>query len=302
MSSRIVFLHAWTPVHSGTGQGVGSIDLPIARERATNLPLIPGSSIKGCLRDSLPQLTIAERNAIFGPETITNENGWAGALRVGDARLTLLPVRSLTATFVWAACPFVLRRLKRDAEACGIALTHTIPVLKRGETAVTSTTELTSFGVADKKPDTRLVLEEIDLKPVGESATAAAWASWFAAQLFPGDAGWKAEFEKRFAIVDDETFTFLAEFATEVNAHIKIKDDRGTVEEGMLWYQECLPAETVLVSAFQADATRVKSGVELEPNQVFDRVALAAPIQLGGKATTGLGVVKMSMMAAGGAA
>src|SRR5450432_689726 len=110
MSSRIVFLHAWTPVHSGTGQGVGSIDLPIARERATHLPLVPGSSIKGCLRDASTSLSTNDKIAIFGPDT-DNADAHAGALRVGDARLTLLPVRSLTATFVWTTCPFVLLRL-----------------------------------------------------------------------------------------------------------------------------------------------------------------------------------------------
>ena len=67
MTASLVFLHAYTPLHSGTGQGVESIDLPIARERATGLPVVPGSSIKGCLRDTIP-LTDEEKAAVFGPE------------------------------------------------------------------------------------------------------------------------------------------------------------------------------------------------------------------------------------------
>ena len=48
--SRLTFIHALSPLHAGTGQGVGVIDLPIAREKATNLPFLPGSTLKGCCR------------------------------------------------------------------------------------------------------------------------------------------------------------------------------------------------------------------------------------------------------------
>ena len=52
MKSRLVFVHAISPLHAGTGQGVGVIDLPVAREKATGLPYFPGSSLKGVLRDA----------------------------------------------------------------------------------------------------------------------------------------------------------------------------------------------------------------------------------------------------------
>jgi hypothetical protein len=59
---------------------------------------------------------------------------------------------------------------------------------------------------------------------------------------------WQQEFNKRFAILDDKSFHHLARFGTEVNAHVKIDQSKGTVETGGLWYQESLPAETVLVA------------------------------------------------------
>ena len=40
MNTHILFLHALSPLHPGTGQGVGSIDLPIARERSTGNKLL----------------------------------------------------------------------------------------------------------------------------------------------------------------------------------------------------------------------------------------------------------------------
>ena len=63
MAVKLMWVHALSALHAGTGQGVGTIDLPIARERATNLPVVPGSSIKGCLRDTFPDIT--ERDTVF---------------------------------------------------------------------------------------------------------------------------------------------------------------------------------------------------------------------------------------------
>ncbi|RMD58772.1 type III-B CRISPR module RAMP protein Cmr4, partial [Candidatus Parcubacteria bacterium] len=50
MQAKLMFLHALSPLHAGTGQGVGAIDLPIAREKGTEIPIVPGSSLKGVLR------------------------------------------------------------------------------------------------------------------------------------------------------------------------------------------------------------------------------------------------------------
>ena len=64
MDAKLLFTHAFSPLYAGTGQGVGVIDLPIAREKATNLPYLPGSSLKGVLRDACDP---AYQVKIFGP-------------------------------------------------------------------------------------------------------------------------------------------------------------------------------------------------------------------------------------------
>ena len=46
MLTKLLFIHALSPLHAGTGQGVGIIDQPIAREKATGIPFLPGSSSK----------------------------------------------------------------------------------------------------------------------------------------------------------------------------------------------------------------------------------------------------------------
>lgn len=46
-SQKIIGILAETSVHVGAGQMFGAIDLPVAREAATQFPFIPGSSLKG---------------------------------------------------------------------------------------------------------------------------------------------------------------------------------------------------------------------------------------------------------------
>ena len=51
MNEKIYWLHAITPLHVGAGRGLGYIDMPIAREKVTSWPYVPGSSIKGVIAE-----------------------------------------------------------------------------------------------------------------------------------------------------------------------------------------------------------------------------------------------------------
>src|SRR5437867_2434986 len=44
-------LHAQTALHPGAGTALGTVDLPVQRERHTHWPTIAGSALKGILRD-----------------------------------------------------------------------------------------------------------------------------------------------------------------------------------------------------------------------------------------------------------
>lgn len=50
MRTRIFTFLAETFIHPGIGQNEGAIDLPVAREAATDYPYVPGSGLKGALR------------------------------------------------------------------------------------------------------------------------------------------------------------------------------------------------------------------------------------------------------------
>lgn len=130
MQTKIFHLQNLSALHVGIGQGVGVVDMPIARAKATNLPIVPGSAIKGVLRDELAaqdKLNLDDIKTLFGPDTAL-EDAHAGAIAFGDANLLLLPIRSFAGTVAYATCPFILRQYKRDM---GIDLE--VPDLESGQ-------------------------------------------------------------------------------------------------------------------------------------------------------------------------
>jgi len=50
------FIHVITPLHAGTGQELGVVDLPIQRERPTGFPKIEASGLKGSIREAFEEL------------------------------------------------------------------------------------------------------------------------------------------------------------------------------------------------------------------------------------------------------
>lgn len=294
MQAKLYFVHALTPLHAGTGQGVGVIDLPIAREKATGIPYLPGSSVKGVLRDASQSTDKStgktQTLAVFGPET-ENASEYAGALQVADARLLALPVRSLLGTFAWVTSPLLLRRFQRDGQfaAGAVALPTTVPApASVWECLVHSD----ACALIEKQGEQRMVyLEDLDLQAKGD-AGAKAWAEAIAASVLGKDTEWGKLFQERFCVVHDDVLGFLLETATEVVARIKIQDDTKTVERGGLWYEEALPAESILVGIFAAQGVQ-KSGAK--PDAAFTHLAtlLKQPLQFGGNATVGRGICRV---------
>ncbi|GAB4281991.1 MAG: type III-B CRISPR module RAMP protein Cmr4 [Candidatus Promineifilaceae bacterium] len=292
MNAKLMFVHALTPLHPGTGQGIGVIDLPVAREVATGLPYLPGSSFKGVLRDRANgQLWC---NAVFGPDT-NNADEHAGTAQFTDMRLLLLPVRSLAGPFAWVTSPFVLRRFARDCKAVGLSGVPGDVQVADNETAVL--TSQTALKVSDNQI-VQIVLEDLQLKP--DSGNADDWANFLAAQLFQDDTDWQETLKKQLCIVADDVLSFLLDTSTEIVARIKLQDDTKTVQKGGLWYEELLPAETVLAGLVVAQPVEKTN---LKESEILDKVAelLEKPVfQFGGSATVGRGLCRLVMAVKGG--
>jgi CRISPR-associated protein Cmr4 len=273
MMAKTVLWQAITPVHTGTGQASASaIDLPIARETATNYPLIPASSIKGVLRDGQDGLEeygfVNKEVEVDGKKQKISQ---AGDLSFTDARILCLPVRSYKGTFALLTCPLVLQRLTRDMAAFGLTSDiSNIPEPQETEALVTSDTLVMN---------TQVIFEDIDLTEK-QSDPAKQIGSSIAQQLFTEETE-RGLFLQRFAIVHNDVFAFFSETAMEVNARIALEHESKTVKDGQLWYEEAIPAETI----FSSFVTSRKGS--------FSAIENRSPIQIGGKASIGRGLLRM---------
>ncbi|MEE9356401.1 MAG: type III-B CRISPR module RAMP protein Cmr4 [Methylococcaceae bacterium] len=285
MIQTLYHLHTISALHVGIGQGTGIIDLPIAREKASNLPQIPGSAIKGVLRDEMrgqlkdksrKQLEEDDLLALFGPETGETASEYAGALAVGDARLLCLPIRSWQGTFAWASCPMILRRYQRDLKN-----DNSIPVPTENSALHCQDTRL--------KDGNMIYLEDLDLETEYQQETEA-WAEVVARAFFADD-DWQNLFKQRFVILTDDVFDFLAETATEIRARIRIEEGTRTVQSGALWYEEYLPAETLLWGCIASDRPR-KKDYKREKEDMLALLPASERLQIGGNATIGAGQVR----------
>lgn len=139
---------------------------------------------------------------------------------MGDARLLLLPVRSLTSTFKWVTCPEALKRLKRDATLLGLnaALQFEPPDVQ--DTGDVCNAKVHSDGG-------NLFLEEYRFTTAADAAGLAATITALAGLMQRADA--QAELERRLVIISDVMFSFLVQHATPVAAHIAVESDTKTV-------------------------------------------------------------------------
>jgi CRISPR-associated protein Cmr4 len=283
---RPYFIHALSPLHPGTGQAQGAVDLPIARLKGTGIPYLPGSSVKGVLRDAYTRSDTGQAaettlTAVFGPPVNMDRDDTrhAGAVAFGDARLLALPVRSFHGTFAWVSSPLLLRLARRD-----LGWSHGIPEPSTKHGGGAAIAQDSALAAGDY-----IFLEEIECRLDANEVTQAlveTWAKALAEYLFSDDA---TLFKERFAVVDDETMTFLWECCTQVDARVRIDQERGVVQDGALWYEESLPAETLLLGV----AVVIKRDTKPERFLDFCLGEERADLQFGGKATVGRGRARL---------
>lgn len=297
--SHLCIFYCISPLHAGTGQATGAIDLPIQRERHTGWPQVQASGVKGAFRhwfqshyeakgaDCYDRGIQAEKltNRIFGSdETGEDSSGQAGAVSFSDARLLAFPVRSNVAPFVWVTCPSSLIRLERDLNLAGIDLL--IPRLTPSETDAyisISGTYKSDIVLEDLAVSCDQNTGQEKIKELEEAVRS------LAPQL------------TRFLLISDQNFSFLVRTATEIQPQIKIDMASGTASDGSLRYQELLPADSVLYSVVFFNSERIPhdptSGNDALPSEMIRKCvteAVSTHIQMGGDATLGRGLMEVN--------
>lgn len=274
MRSTMLGFLAETSIHHGAGRSSGIVDLPIAREAATDYPFIAGSSLKGALRDRARGLSHKNVSGMFG------EQDHAGALIVSDARLLLLPVRSLNGAYRWLTCPLLLERYRRDLARCGLLRTLPVVQVPKGEGAASA------LGARDSGGSSTLYLEEREFSLVGECPSAVHDA--LAALIRHEDT--RARIPKYVVVIADDDFAWFCRYAMPIQARNHLKEE--TKVSDNLWYEESLPPDTVLYSlTMSRDEDARNSLGELFPE--------GDPyLQIGGNETVGQGWIVVTIQSA----
>lgn len=281
-NNRIVyFLFTQTPLHVGAGESVGYVDLPIQREAHTRIPIVPGSSLKGVLRDAnVNEWDENLRNQLFGRAASQNDSGQAGALMIGEARVLAFPVRSAKGAFAWITCPLVLMRAKRDG-----VISCDVP---------TSVDDEKAIACSDLKIQNsdHIVLEEYTYK------TSSDWNGFNSLlhelkQLI-NDPVWQL-IEKKLVIVSDGVFQYFVQAGCPIEQHVKIDDETGTAAEGALYNEEVVPSETLFYGLIGAQT--IGNSNKIEAASALDEIRKlnGKTIQVGAGETTGMGLCTFAL-------
>jgi CRISPR-associated protein Cmr4 len=280
--SNILFLYTETSLHAGTGSTVSVVDLPIQRERTTNLPIVAGSGLKGALRAQFTgDATTAD--VLFGPEKVTRDDqAYAGAVAIGDARIVLFPVRSLMGVFAFTTSHLVLSRLLRDLGSPRDLNLSKVPV--SGEALVTSNSDL--------KAGAKVVLEEFSFTAVA-NADLDNIAKWLGDHALPGGSEyqyWRSKLMTSLIVLPDNDFRDFCQTSTEIATRVRLERGSKTVAQGALWTEESLPADCLLYAPVVINNARDgKSGMTAETVAQALGNGIPGRIQLGGDETTGSG-------------
>lgn len=319
-AKAMLFFCVETPLHAGTGRSLGTVDLPIQRERATGYPLVQASSVKGRLRaetdpdpkngsDPKYRLPKNEWLTIFGPEQAPKEgqpqaSDFGGALATGDARILLFPVRSLAGVFAWVTCVDVLARFQREATALRLKLEAGDQGKFSLPTAPGANQALVSAASELKADPNNVVLEEFSF--AAQITDLAPLAKWLANHALPQTDEykyWRENLAQKLCILPENAFRDFVLYGTEVQTHIALNPETKTVdkEKGALWTSESLPVDTVLYAPVQSTPPRWKDATLKTSTEILAKITgLSLPrIHLGGDESTGQGVVALHFVNGG---
>lgn len=312
-NSKLYFMHCISPVHIGAGQGVGIIDLPMMRERITEWPFIPGSSVKGVQRDyytrqmnTNPQkITQAWIDTAFGKAHDENESN-AGAVVFSDSRLFAFPVASQYGTFAYVTCPLVIQRFLRDLSAAGLSENHNDRNPDKYEDMLNWVNGLISDEVQaivtnfnkNKDSDGIIYLDEFECRSKYEKDSIFDRCMEVLSKQIFSDPLSQKMFKERVVMVSDDAFQYFVTMCCEVVTRIRMDDEKKIVKKGHLWTEEYLPVESILYGIVWCDNLRSSSGYS-EANILRDLEG-ETQLQIGGNASVGKGRVRFRIPEGGG--
>lgn len=268
MKCDVIGMIAETALHPGAESTGGAIDLPVSREKNTGYPFIPGSSIKGAFRDRGREMwEESELKDIFG-----HPDG-SGGVSFTDARLLLLPVRSLSGPYKWVTCPYLIQRLARDLKMAGHAPAGLPPLgAGRGEALVYT-------------EENQVFLEELLFQAKKQESLPQGLVSLVGPLVYHPEQ--RERLAGQLVIINDDEFNHFARFGLQVRARNVL--DSETKESKNLWYEETISPDTLLYTLVMA-----RPGKEKQLEAIKENFSRPPYLQVGGNETVGQGWCALS--------
>lgn len=286
-----LFIYAHTPLHAGTSYAADGVELPIAREKSTSIPIIPGTTLKGILRDLFSPSSDAQKNIFGGARQATSQDTTKslrdeqatenfnkslenGHIHFSDASLLFLPVRSLAGGTIYVTSPRLLARWK--AEFASLTLPgdrYAVVHDPQSKILHSNKVYLEGYRLDESKDNTAI-------KGIQASIPAQ----------------YKALLET-FCIVHDDVMIKLMRHGTEIVTRVHIDNKTGTAAKGQLWSEELLPADSILIGSVTAvskigDAKATAQSLFQTLQSTLDKQKL---LQIGGTASVGRGLCRLSL-------
>lgn len=283
---EIIYVKALTPVHAGAGDGLESVDMPIQREKHSNIPKIEASSLKGSIKHALYNKIRIEYKSeieyktkreelytIFGPE---EKEIYSSSIGFTDVKMLFFPVKSATDIFKLVTCPYVIKRWIQDLK---LIFKNDFKSLDENRLDI----DVNSGEFLNNNED-KLILEEYIFEKgpgcIGKELL----------EVFESIKGLDVN---RIVILNDTDFIDLVTMYTEIITRNKIDVETGAAKGNRLFTEEYLPSETIMYflvlgapSFNEKNENTSKQVLEYFNNNVEE------VFQVGGDATIGKGFVQ----------
>lgn len=280
---RVGYLYSLAPVHCGGEGDLGNI-LEIAREVHTNFPYIPGSSLRGSLRDEVLQVAGKEvTDRLFGKELANGDQMGVHQVWFGDARLLWIPMRTMSLegsgdVFTWVSCHSLIR--DHALVSC-----HPMPPFRKQPVG----TRGGNYWVADSRIQVETMNE--DERKVAHPES---WPSCLEGEV-------KSTWNANRIVLPDSDFEILMEHSlwTQIRNKIQDKDNENTSQGSaeIFWTDVCIPRDTIFYFSWGYNLLKDKpdkpnpNKLKVEDHQILMEI-MTGLLQLGGQANVGRGWVQ----------
>lgn len=271
---RVGYLYSLSPIHCGGEGDLGNI-LEIARETHTNFPYVPGSSLRGSLRNEVTDQDQDIADTLFGRELKKESQMGIHQVWFGDARLLWMPMRTMSLrgggpVFCWVSCHSLLRDH-------ALLSRQSLPALPDHPIG----TKAGQYIVADA---------EVTVAPLPQDGSFTLNGEW--PNSLKGDA--ESTWSKNRLILPDSDFQILMEHSLWTQIRNKIQEDsEGANQAGsaeVFWTDVCIPRDTILYYAWGYSPLSQQGNLSREHQLLIE--VIQGLFQVGGQANVGRGWVQ----------